>query len=91
MVNEQGNASTGALTMIIANAATIAARKTLKWQTVIEDCLLTQLNSLNVDEEIVVQTTFLKVDKRACKVEATVTGGDVLYGKAVLNLKWIKK
>lgn len=91
MVNEQGVASTGALTMIISNAATIAARKTLKWQTAIEDCLITQINPLNVDQEVVCKVAFLKIDKRSCKIEVAMTDQTTMYCKAILNLKWLKK
>lgn len=91
MVNEQGVASTGALTMIISNAATIAARKTLKWQTAIEDCLVTQINPLNVEQEVVCQVAFLKIDKRSCKIEVVMADQAAIYCKAILNLKWLKK
>lgn len=92
MIDEQGLASIGALTMIMANAATICARKMLKWQTVVEDCTVYQIRSINIDEEVEVKTAFLLVDKRSAKLEVNMmtTKGE-LCAKALLMLKWVKK
>ena len=91
MVNEQGVASLGALTMIISNTATIAARKILKWQSMIEDCCVYQLRELNVDEEVEVTASFLTVGKRFCKLEVTMTAQNELCCKALLSLRGVKK
>ena len=91
MVDEQGVASTGAIVMIVSNAATIAARKILKWQAAIDDFNYHQILPINVEQDIEVAVEFLQIEKRTCKMEVVITNQEKLYGKAMLNMHLIKK
>lgn len=91
MLNEVGFASSGALTMIISNSATIAARKLLKLQTIVDDMYLFCLNRIQINEEISASVTLLHADKKACKAEVIVATTQELKYKAILSLKVLKK
>lgn len=91
MINEVGVASVGVLTTIISNAATIATRKLLKLQTIVEDIYLFSINRVNMDEELTATVTLLHYDKKYCKAEVLLSTVDEQKYKAMLTLRVIKK
>lgn len=91
MMNEVNIASSGAITMIVSNAATIAARKLLRLQTVVDEQHLICIDPISQDETISVVVELLQVDKKYGKVEVIVRSGEQLKYKAYLILKVLKK
>ncbi len=91
MMNDVGSASSGALTMIISNAATIAARKLHRLQTVVDEMHLICLEPVKQDEEVTVTVKLLQSDKKYCKAEVLVQSGEQLKYKAHIILKVLKK
>lgn len=91
MMNEVNIASSGAVTMIISNAATIAARKLHRLQTVVDEMHLICLNPVSQDEEISVTVELLQSDKKYCKAEVVVRSAEQLKYKANIILKVLKK
>ncbi len=91
MMNEVNIASSGAITMIVSNAATIAARKLLRLQTVVDEQHLICVEPISQDETISVVVELLQFDKKYGKVEVIVRSGEQLKYKAYLILKVLKK
>lgn len=91
MMNEANFASSGAMTMIISNASTIAARKLHRLQTVVDELHLICINPVHQDEEILVTVELLQSDKKYCKAEVVVRSADQLKYKAHIVLKVQKK
>ena len=91
MMNEVNIASSGAITMIVSNAATIAARKLLRLQTVVDEQHLICIDPISQDETISVVVELLQFDKKYGKVEVIVRSGEQLKYKAYLILKVLKK
>jgi predicted transcriptional regulator len=91
MMNEVNIASSGAMTMIISNAATIAARKLHRLQTVVDEIHLICLHPISQDEEVTVTAELLQSDKKYCKTEVVVCTADQLKYKAHIILKVLKK
>jgi len=91
MLNEAGLASTGVLTTIISNAATIATRKLLKMQTAVDDIYLFGIDQIIMDEEITATVTLLYHDKKYCKAEVLLSTEAGQKYKANLTLRVIKK
>jgi predicted transcriptional regulator len=91
MMNECNFASSGALTMIISNASTIAARKLYRLQTVVDEMHLIRINPVVQDEEIFVTVELLQNDKKYCKAEVVVRSAEELKYKAHMILKVQKK
>lgn len=91
MMNEVNVASSGALSMIITNAATIAARKLHRLQTVVDEMHLISLNPVNQDEEVTVTVELLQSDKKYCKAEVVVATAEQVNYKAHIILKVLKK
>ena len=91
MMNEVNFASSGAMTMIISNAATIAARKLHRLQTVVDELHLICINPVQQDEEIWVTVELLQSDRRYCKAEVVVRSAEQLKYKAHIVLKVQKK
>ena len=91
MMNEVNIASSGAITMIVSNAATIAARKLLRLQTVVDEQHLICIDPISQDETISVVVELLQFDKKYGKVEVIVRSGEQLKYKAYLILKVSKK
>ncbi len=91
MMNECNYASSGAMTMIISNAATIAARKLYRLQTVVDEMHLIRINPVVQDEEIFVTVELLQNDKKYCKAEVVVHSAEQLKYKAHIILKVQKK
>lgn len=91
MMNEVNIASAGALSMIICNAATIAARKLYRLQTVVDEMHLICLRSVKLDEEVFVSAELLQVDKKYCKAEVFVRTKEETKYKAHIILKVLKK
>lgn len=91
MMNEVNIASAGALSMIISNAATIAARKLYRLQTVVDEMHLICLEPVNLDEAIVVTAQLLQNDRKFCKAEVLVATADKVKYKAHIILKVLKK
>ncbi len=91
MMNEVNMASSGAITMIVSNAATIAARKLLRLQTVVDEQHLICVEPISQDETISVVVELLQFDKKYGKVEVIVRSGEQLKYKAYLILKVLKK
>ena len=63
MMNEVNIASSGAMTMIVSNAATIAVRKLHRLQTVVDELHLICLEPVAQDEEITVTVELLQSDR----------------------------
>ncbi len=91
MMNEVNFASSGAMTMIVSNAATIAARKLHRLQTVVDELHLICINPVHQDEEISVTVELLQSDKKYCKAEVMVRSAEQLKYKAHIVLKVQKK
>jgi predicted transcriptional regulator len=91
MMNECNFASSGALTMIISNASTIAARKLYRLQNVVDEMHLIRINPVVQDEEIFVTVELLQNDKKYCKAEVVVRSAEELKYKAHMILKVQKK
>ncbi|MBE6112700.1 MAG: CBS domain-containing protein [Peptococcaceae bacterium] len=91
MMNEANFASSGAMTMIISNASTIAARKLHRLQTVVDEMHLICINPVHQDEEISVTVELLQTDKKYCKAEVVVRSAEQLKYKAHIILKVHKK
>ena len=91
MMNEANFASSGAMTMIISNASTIAARKLHRLQTVVDELHLICINPVHQDEEIWVTVELLQSDKKYCKAEVVVRSAEQLKYKAHIVLKVQKK
>ncbi len=91
MMNEANFASSGAMTMIISNAATIASRKLHRLQTVVDEMHLICINPVHQDEEITVTVELLQTDKKYCKAEVVVHSAEQLKYKAHIILKVQKK
>lgn len=91
MMNDVGSASSGALTMIISNAATIAARKLHRLQTVVDEMHLICLEPVKQDEEVTVTVKLLQSDKKYGKAEVLVQSREQLKYKAHIILKVLKK
>lgn len=91
MMNEVNIVSSGAITMIVSNAATIAARKLLRLQTVVDEQHLICIDPISQDETISVVVELLQFDKKYGKVEVIVRSGEQLKYKAYLILKVLKK
>ncbi len=91
MMNEANFASSGAMTMIISNASTIAVRKLHRMQTVVDEMHLICINLVHQDEEISVTVELLQTDKKYCKAEVVVRSADQLKYKAHVVLKVQKK
>lgn len=91
MMNDVNIASSGALSMIISNAATIAARKLYRLQTVVDEMHLVCLRPIKQDEEIFVTVELLQSDKKYCKTEIVVRTVEELKYKAHIILKVLKK
>ncbi|MFR6291651.1 MAG: CBS domain-containing protein [Peptococcaceae bacterium] len=91
MMNEVNIASAGALSMIISNAATIAARKLYRLQTVVDDMHLICLQPVQQEEEITVTVELLQSDKKYCKAEVIIRTADQIKYKAHMILKVLKK
>ncbi len=91
MMNEVNIASAGALSMIISNAATIAARKLYRLQTVVDDMHLICLQPVQQEEEITVTVELLQSDKKYCKAEVIIRTAEQIKYKAHMILKVLKK
>ena len=91
MMNEVNIASSGAMTMIISNAATIAVRKLHRLQTVVDELHLICLEPVAQDENITVTVELLQSDRKYCKVEVVVQTSEQLKYKAHILLKVLKK
>jgi len=91
MMNESNAASTGAISMIITNAATIAVRKLHRLQATVDEMHIICINAIDQGEEISVTAEILQLDKRICKVEVVVCTAEQLKYKAHLILKIVKK
>lgn len=91
MMNEANFASSGAITMIISNASTIAVRKLHRMQTVVDEMHLICINPVHQGEEITVTVELLQTDKKYCKAEVVVHSSDQLKYKAHMVLKVHKK
>lgn len=91
MLNDVNTASSGALTMIVSNAATITARKLHRLQTVVDDLHLVALDPIEQDEEITVHVELQQIEKKYCKAEVLIRSEEKLKYKAYVILKILKK
>ena len=91
MMNESNFASSGAMTMIISNASTIATRKLYRLQTVVDEMHLIRINPVVQGEEIFVTVELLQNDRKYCKAEVVVHSPEELKYKAHIILKVQKK
>ena len=91
MMNESNFASSGAMTMIISNASTIATRKLYRLQTVVDEMHLIRINPVMQGEEIFVTVELLQNDRKYCKAEVVVHSPKELKYKAHIILKVQKK
>ena len=91
MMNESNFASSGAMTMIISNASTIATRKLYRLQTVVDEMHLIRINPVMQGEEIFVTVELLQNDRKYCKAEVVVHSPEELKYKAHIILKVQKK
>lgn len=91
MMNETNVASSGAMTMIISNASTIAARKLHRLQTVVDEMHLICLQPVACNEQITVTVELLQTERKHCKAEVTVRTADALKYRAHMILKVLKK
>ncbi len=76
MMNEADMASSGAVTMLVCNAATIAARKLHRLQTVIDELHLVCLEPLRQGARVTVTAEILQTDRRYCKARVTLCTGE---------------
>lgn len=91
MMNESNQASAGAVTMLISNAATIATHKLHRVQTVLEEMYLNCFTPVLLGEDVTVEAKLINSNRYCYKGEVSILSAGELKYKATVVMRIVKK